>query len=173
MNQYETKRLVVRPLRSSDTNDIYEYACDAQVGQMAGFLPVHSLAEASLFVATLQKQSIFAIECKENQKVVGNIGLYEVVDEGQEPSLVVKEVGYALNPSFKNQGIMTEVVQGLLTMAQASGLERIIGVTTIENKASIKVLKKSNFKFIEKRAVPLLFQPADLINEIVYAVDFK
>ncbi|MHC9533395.1 GNAT family N-acetyltransferase [Dellaglioa sp. BT-FLS60] len=173
MNQYETNRLIVRPLRDSDVDDIYEYTQLAHVGQLAGFVPVSSLVEASLFIATLQKQGIFAIELKDTQKVVGNIGLYEVIDENQESSLTVKEIGYALNPAFQNQGLMTEAVQGLLLVARELPLKRVIGVTTAENEASIKVLKRSQFQFIEKREVPFLFSPTKLISEMVYAIDLK
>lgn len=173
MNQYETIRLIVRPLRASDVTDIYEYAQLMDVGQSAGFVPVNSPVEASLFIATLQKQGIFAIELKATRKVVGNIGLYEVVDENQESSLTVKEIGYALNPAFQNQGIMTEAVQGLLTAARGGSLKRIMGVTTLENEASIQVLKKSNFQFIDKREVPSIFSPVKLIVELVYAIDLN
>lgn len=173
MNQYETSRLSVRPLRASDVSDIYEYAQLATVGQLAGFIPVNTPAEASLFIATLQKQGIFAIELKATQKVVGNIGLYEVINADQEPSLTVKEIGYALNPKYQNQGIMTEAVQGLLAATTDNKLERVVGVTTADNTASSKVLEKSNFKFIGKREVPSVFSPTELITEMVYAIDLK
>ena len=48
--QLETRRLVLRPWREADYQDLYEYACSPLVGPQAGW-PVHESAEESREIA--------------------------------------------------------------------------------------------------------------------------
>ena len=69
-----TERLVLRPWRQSDAEDLFEYASVDGVGQMAGWSPHKDLDESrrilNLFI---DEKKTFALEY--NGKVIGS--LYE------------------------------------------------------------------------------------------------
>lgn len=58
------------------------------------------------------------------------------------------EVGYRLHKEFWNQGYATELAQALTTYGfQTLGLQRIVGITHPENKASQRVLEKLGLRY--------------------------
>lgn len=63
----------------------------------------------------LQSKKHFVIELKEQQKVIGNIGLYEV---SPHQAGLVFEVGYVLNQNYWHKGYMTEALGALSQFAQ-------------------------------------------------------
>ena len=74
----ETRRLLLRNFDPLDAADVLEYTSQKQVAKDAGFMPCETLMQALFFGKMLQNKKHFVIELKEQQKVIGNIGLYEV-----------------------------------------------------------------------------------------------
>ena len=82
----ETNRLLLRPFKMSDLNDFYEYAKVWGVGQMAGWLPHQSIAQSQKILEKfIEGNKTFAIVYKNNNKVIGSIGIEELrnINEGQ------------------------------------------------------------------------------------------
>ena len=77
-----TPRLILRPFRETDLEDLYEYASVDGVGQMAGWLP-HESREVSRRVLTefIGGKNIFALE--HQGKVVGSLGVEAREDADQ------------------------------------------------------------------------------------------
>ena len=72
----ETQRLLLRPWRETDVNDLYAYASVDGVGQMAGWLPHQTVEESAAIVRMfIEGKKTFAIECK--GKVIGSVGIEE------------------------------------------------------------------------------------------------
>lgn len=74
-------------------------------------------------------------------RLVGNGGFYGPPDEDG-----IAEIGYSMLPSFREQGLATEAVQGLTAWAFSQGeLKLIRARTKISGTASQRVLEKSGF----------------------------
>ena len=114
----ETERLFLREWTLDDLDDFYEYASVDGVGQMAGWKP-HENKEKSLEILKrfIEEKHVFAIEYKENHKVIGSLGIekYGLEDKLTEfYNYKGRELGYVLSKDYWNKGIMTEAVRGII-----------------------------------------------------------
>ena len=74
----ETKRLILRSFEQSDLDDFYEYASVDGVGEMAGWKHHESKDESqSILDLFINEDKTFAIVLKENNKVIGSLGVEE------------------------------------------------------------------------------------------------
>ena len=65
----------------------------------------------------------------------------------------VAEVGYALNPQFHNQGIMSEAMEAVLKLGfEDYDFEEIVAFTHYGNKSSKKLLEKHDFELAADRS---------------------
>ena len=72
----ETERLLLRPWRESDAEDLYRYASDPNVGPIAGW-PVHTSIENSREIIrdVFSAEETYAVCLKEDRRAIGSIGL--------------------------------------------------------------------------------------------------
>lgn len=72
----ETARCILRPFRSADLDDLYEYVSVKGVGEMAGWKHHESKDETrKVLDVFMSEDKVFAICSKENNKVIGSIGV--------------------------------------------------------------------------------------------------
>ena len=116
--QIETNRLILRPFLKSDLSDFFEYASVPGVGEMAGW-PHHNSIEESNEILNrfIINDKTFAIVYKENNKVIGSLGiekygLEEVLSEFFEYK--GREVGYVLSKDYWGKGIMPEALNAVI-----------------------------------------------------------
>ena len=71
MSVFETERLVIRPWREDDAENLYKYASDPEVGPAAGW-PVHTSVEDSLRVLreVLIEENTWAVTIKASDEPV-------------------------------------------------------------------------------------------------------
>ena len=94
----QTPRLILRAWQASDLQDFYEYASVAGVGEMAGWKHHESLEETEKVLNTfMADKNIFALELKQNHKVIGSIGLHPAKIESD---LKMVEIGYVLSKVY-------------------------------------------------------------------------
>lgn len=112
----ETERMILRPWKETDVPDLYEYASVDGIGQRCGWLPHKSLAESRMILELfIQEKKTFALELKENGKVVGSIGLeIRDADLGIDENLLGREIGYVLNRDYWGRGLMPEAVKAVI-----------------------------------------------------------
>lgn len=146
MGMIETKRCQLRLFKETDLNDFYTYAKVEGVGERAGWFHHRSIDETKAVLAHfIEQKDVFAIVLKEQNKVIGSIGLHD-----REKNPKVLELGYVLSKDYWGQGLMTEAVQGILDYAfTVLDLEAITCGHFIENKASQRIIEKVGFMFIE------------------------
>lgn len=114
----ETERLILRPFKHSDLSDLYEYASVEGVGEMAGWMH-HKNAEESQAVLErfISNDRTFAIVFKENNKVIGSLGIERY---GMEKSLseffnyTGSELGFVLSKDYWGKGIMPEALMAVI-----------------------------------------------------------
>ena len=62
--------------------------------------------------------------------------------------LLEPDIGFALLPEFWNKGFAYEAAAAVLKDARERlGLQRILAITSLDNEASIKLLKRLGFTF--------------------------
>ncbi len=112
----ETERLLLRPWRETDAEALYKYACDSDVGPIAGW-PVHTSVENSLEIirTVFADPETYAIVLKETDEPVGCCGVMfanslHTADMKQQEA----EIGYWIGKPYWGQGLVPEAVNVIL-----------------------------------------------------------
>ena len=113
-----TPRLILRPFNENDLNDLFEYAQVDGVGEMAGW-PHHKNIEISkqILASFIAEKKTFAIVFKENNKVIGSLGIERY---GREESLSEffdyqgREIGFVLSKDYWGRGLTPEAVNAVI-----------------------------------------------------------
>ena len=147
----ETDRLILRTWEITDLDDFFEYSSVEGVGEKAGW-EHHKSKDKSLEILKMfiEEKKVFAIVLKENQKVIGSIGIEELGEELDKDldNLSGRELGYVLNKDYWNKGIMTEAVSKVVDYCfNTLKLNFLMASYFNHNIASKKVLENLNFKF--------------------------
>ena len=147
----ETDRLILRTWELKDLDDFFEYASVEGVGEKAGW-EHHKSKDKSLEILKMfiEEKKVFAIVLKENQKVIGSIGIEELSEELDKDldNLVGRELGYVLNKDYWNKGIMKEAVSKVVDYCfNTLKLNFLMASYFNYNIASKRVLENLNFKF--------------------------
>lgn len=145
----ETKRLILRPWREEDAEDLYRYARDPEVGTPAGWQPHVSVEQSLEIIRTVfSAPEIYAVCFKEDGKAVGSVGFHrddlaELDDE--------YELGYWLGKPLWGQGIIPEASREMLRHAfEDLGMNRIWCGYYEGNEKSRRVQEKLGFCFQKK-----------------------
>lgn len=116
--EIETKRLILRPFKQQDLEDFYEYAKVEGVGERAGWKHHESIDKSqSILDLFIDEDKTFAIVLKENNKVIGSLGVEKY---GMEEVLTEffeykgREIGYVLSKDYWGKGLMTEAVKAVI-----------------------------------------------------------
>ena len=144
----KTDRLILRPWKETDLEDLYAYASVDGVGQMAGWAP-HSDREETKKVLTrfIERRKTFALEYR--GKVIGSLGVEEYSEE-QFPEFAdkkVRELGFILSKDYWGQGLMPEAVNEVIRyLFEEVGLDILLCAHFLSNKQSARVQEKCGFK---------------------------
>jgi ribosomal-protein-alanine N-acetyltransferase len=142
----ETTRLVLRPPRLSDVDDLVAEANNWKVLEPTASLPYPYEAEhGRAFVGKSERasQHPYVIADKASDRLRGVIGLYFHPDQPTE-------LGYWLGERHWGQGFAPEAVRGILDATTALGLTPIRARVLAANAGSIRVLEKTGFVVIEE-----------------------
>ena len=72
----ETERLILRPWKGSDAEDLYKVAKDTRIGPAVDWLPHTGVEDSREVIRTvLSGDETYALCLKENNKAIGSIGL--------------------------------------------------------------------------------------------------
>ena len=146
-----TPRLVLRPFRETDLEDLYEYARVDGVGQMAGWLPHQSIEESRMVLGMfIEGKKTFAIEYE--GKVIGSLGIEEYSEENypELDALQGREIGYVLSKAYWGQGLMPEAVKAVIAwLFREVQLDFIICGHFDWNSQSRRVIEKCGFRYIK------------------------
>lgn len=111
----ETERLILRPWKDEDAEELYKYAKDPQVGPIAGW-PVHTSVENSLEIirGVLSEPETYAVVLKSTNLPIGSVGIM-LPGVGSAPMMEKEaEVGYWIGVPYWGQGLIPEAVRELL-----------------------------------------------------------
>ncbi len=149
MKTLETERLIMRNWRESDLFDFYEYARVEGISDMTGW-PHHENIEVT---KTILKDFIdndieYALVLKEENKVIGSLGLHKRTADPNYIADNQREIGYVLSKAYWGRGLMTEAVREAIKYAFD---EIKVDVLWCGHKAfnlqSKRVIEKSGFRY--------------------------
>lgn len=148
----ETERLILRPWNETDVRDFNEYASVDGVGQRCGWLPHKSLEESKTILNLfIQEKKTFALELKENGKVIGSIGLeMRDADLGIDKQLQGREIGYVLNKNYWGLGLMPEAVKAVIDYCfKELDFDWLTCGHFVWNDQSRRVCEKCGFRYVK------------------------
>lgn len=144
-----TPRLIMRDLKLSDLDDLYEYASDPEIDHHVPWEHYKNIEEARTnlkeYIEEYEKDGLGAwgIEHRADKKLIGIINT-------SIPHRINRrvEVGYTIARKYWGQGLATEALQAVIQFGfEKMDLVRIEAVVLPENTASAKVLLKAGMQF--------------------------
>ena len=149
MPRLETERLLLRPLRVSDTEDMFAYAKDPSVTRYLLWRPHPNTEHTRAYLEYLGGRYRigmhyeWAVVLKAESRMIGTCG-FVTVDCANNAA----EIGYVLNPQYRGQGLMPEAVRRVLRFGfDMLSLHRIEARYMIGNDASRRVMEKVGMQF--------------------------
>ncbi len=140
----ETARLLIRPIRPDDAEQLHPVYGDPEVMRRIPSGPSDSLETTRQRVARYVDyqerygHSLWAVIERASGRVIGDCGLFPV--EGRGPEV---EVAYRLGRAAWGQGYATEAATACLRYGfEQLGLDRIIAITDPDHTASRRVMEK-------------------------------
>ena len=146
----ETERLILRAWQEGDLEDFYEYAKVDGVGQMAGWLPHKDREESRMILGFfIRDKKTFAIELKENGKVIGSLGLEERDGDEDVPGFG-REIGYVIGKDYWGRGLTPEAVKAVIDYCfKVLDFDWLTCGHFIKNHRSRRVVEKCGFRYIK------------------------
>lgn len=143
-----TDRLVLRPWTMEDLEDFYAYSSIDGLGQMAGWLPSKSMEESKVILELfIREKKTFAIELKENGKVIGSLGIEEPEPDPEREKLG-RELGFVLHKDFWGQGLMPEAVKAVIAYCFDALHYDFLTCSHFDwNHRSRRVIEKCGFRY--------------------------
>ena len=145
----ETERLILRKITIEDAAFVLRLVNEPSFLSNIGDKGVKNLDDAERFILagywTNQERpgyGMFLVELKDGGDPIGGCGLLyrEVLD--------VTDIGFAFLPEYWNRGFAYEAAEAILKYGRSTlGVDKIVGLTSPDNLASIKLLKKLGMEF--------------------------
>ncbi len=163
-----TKRLHIRPFSFRDLNDIFVYLKDPEVQIPAGGSPIQTIADAQgVLDRYMSRNDIYAIERKEDNKVIGAIGAYNLTYN----DIKERHLGFEISKEFWNQGYITEAAEELIRFLFVEmEMDRVAISNYPFNKASIRVAEKLGFVKEGVLRKEDRIATGELVDRIVYSI---
>jgi RimJ/RimL family protein N-acetyltransferase len=131
----ETERLIIRNFVMTDRDDLGEYMLQRVNKEFESYPDFCTDKMDDEIKYRSGSQEFFAIELKDEHKVIGNIYL-GVRDFNS------KELGYVLNENFHLRGYGSEAAKAVVQWAFSQGVHRVYAECTPLNMASWKTMEK-------------------------------
>jgi len=145
----ETKRLILRPWRENDAEDLFTYASDPEIGPPAGWQPHASVENSCEIIRTvLSAPETYAVCLKENGKPIGSIGFHrnDLAEADDE-----YELGYWIGKPFWGKGLIPEASREMLRHAfEELGMSRVWCGYYDGNEKSRRVQEKLGFVYQQR-----------------------
>lgn len=139
MREIRTERLLLRPFRESDYDDLFEFLSQLSDDEFEGYPGITYENGRNHLKYRLGSEEYYAIELTGSGKVIGNIycGRRE---------FAAKEVGYIVNKCYRQKGYAAEALSAVIAQAFREGVHRIYAECDPRNVASWKLLEKAGMR---------------------------
>lgn len=165
----ETHRIQLRGLVSSDKSSVFEVVKNEAVAKGNPWFSPKTVEEFDFSWGETQEYESkeLAFILKDTGELIGSGGLY--IDEANRKA----RLGYILHPRFWNQGIATEIVDELLSIAFIElKLHRVEATVYNGNIGSSRVLEKNGFQY-EGRQRDALYVKQNYVSIDLYGLIYE
>ena len=149
MPTLRTERLVLRPMKTEDAYDMYEYACREDVTEYLLWTPHESVGYTREYLAYIESRYAkadfydWAITLADSGKMVGTVGFTKIYTAHNSA-----EIGYVLNPEYHHLGLGYEAAKRIVDFGfEELSLHRIEARFMKGNTASFHVMEKLGMTF--------------------------
>ncbi|MHC1770533.1 MAG: GNAT family N-acetyltransferase [Flexilinea sp.] len=165
-----TDRLLLRPIRKEDENDIFEYASKPEVARYMSWTAHETIEDTRAFLRFLDEvegkklQIDRGIILKEKNKLIGTIAFVTV-----DFTMRMVELGYCLSPDFWGKGYIVEAANCMIeAAAKYIEIHRVEAQCEIDNFKSERVMQKLGMQQegVYKQRLPV---HGDLCDAKLYA----
>jgi ribosomal-protein-alanine N-acetyltransferase len=141
----KTERLILRPFREADYDDVHEYASDPRVTRFMTWGPNTPEISRKFLDIALAEQQVWpravvnmAAEVASERKMIGSVR-FAVIDASTRTA----DFGYSLHRAYWNQGYATEAAGALVRHAfEVLGVRRVYATCDVRNTGSWRVMEK-------------------------------
>lgn len=149
MNVLETARLTLRRLIVDDAPFVLELLNDPAWLRFIGDRGVRTVDEATKYIlagpVAMYEQLGFGLYLTERKSDRVPLGLCGLI---KREGLADVDIGFAFLPQFRGCGYAFEAATATMAYGRCTfGLKRIVGITSPENDASIRLLEKIGLKY--------------------------
>ena len=144
-----TPRLTLRPMRTSDAYDMYEYACREDVTTFLLWSPHPSVGYTRDYLAYIESRYAtceffdWARTLTDSGKMIGTVGFTKI-----DAPHNCAEIGYVLNPEYHGEGLGFEAAKRIVEFGfDKLELHRIEAKFMKGNAASVRVMEKLGMTF--------------------------
>ncbi|MBR3016679.1 MAG: GNAT family N-acetyltransferase [Clostridia bacterium] len=139
MNTIRTERLILRPFRESDYDDLYEFLSQLKDDEFEGYPGITYENGREHLKYRIDSGEFFAVELITAGKAIGNIYC-------GTRDFEAKEVGYIINRQYQRKGYAAEALSAAVRNAFQEGAHRVYAECDPRNTASWKLLEKVDFQ---------------------------
>lgn len=139
MKKIVTERLVLRPFRESDYDDLYEFLSQLRDDEFEGYPDITYENGREQLKARLGSDEFYAVELKESAKVIGNIYC-------GSRGFSAREVGYIINKHYQRKGYACEALRAVVDHVFRTGVHRVYAECDPRNEASWRLLDSAGFR---------------------------
>ena len=157
--ELKTERLILRPWKESDAEDLYKYAKDPDVGPIAGWNSHESVDESlEVIKNVLNGEEAYAVCLKEDNRAIGAIEIMfnRPVTQSDDEC----ELGFWIGKPFWGRGFIPEAARELIRRAfEDLGVNKVWCGYYDGNEKSKRTQEKLGFKYqftTESVYVPLM-----------------
>lgn len=154
MNDLESERLILRPLVSSDADELFRIQSKGDTMHFLGGASVSAMEIRKLIERDSAQQKpvglgMHAVILRSSGKLIGRCGLFSaVVDANSE-----MEISYLIDADLTDRGLATESASILVEhLRDHLEVNRIIALISPLNVASIRVAEKLGFTYERERS---------------------
>ena len=150
---FETQHLRIRRFEDEDVNCLFVNHLEDEVKEWIpneSYEDIEETQSAINFYADCvnnrQLPYVLAVELKDTGELIGDTGVNEV--EGKKDQV---EIGYAISKIYSGKGYATELLAGMTKYINSTFRIKVLyGRVMKGNNASIRVLEKNGYKFINE-----------------------
>jgi ribosomal-protein-alanine N-acetyltransferase len=140
---FATERLVMRPFRSADAEDVHAVWNDDAYLRFAPTTSATATADLRRAVEWCSRGPVFAVERRADGRLVGHVDLF-----GTDWTRMVTEIHYWTVPWGRGNGYAAESVRAVARWALTTqGIVRVALKAAVENVASTRVAEAAGFRF--------------------------
>lgn len=145
----ETKRVILRRFTAEDLDDVFTLYSDETVNEFLPWFPHESKEKSQKHLNNILLKEYerpvaycYAIELKENSKVIGFVILHNINTE-----IGSGDIGYALMKEYWGKGLVAECCMAVIEQLKNDGFAYITATHDVKNLKSGRVMQKIGMQY--------------------------